>query len=270
MRLWICLHCAIMAVCYPTKKNGTEFEPEGKIVGGRPVSLRQFPSACLFFNLGAQCAGTILNSWTILTAAHCFDKNKDDHQMLIEVESRYLYDFYAKSHDVRKFVIHEDYNKAAKFACDIALIFLADKIQFSSKAKKGVIVSHNKWMKENEKFIATGWGLTSYSGEVSDKGLLMAELRYISSEDCGRMHKLNLTPDMFCLYGDGVKDTCKGDSGGGVIWNGMIVGITSHGAGCARINKPSVYANVWYFREWIKNHVQNYMDWYCEEKGKRT
>lgn len=90
--------------------------------------------------------------------------NKD--LFTVFTESRYLYDFYAKSHDVRKFVIHEDYNKAAKFACDIALIFLADKIQFSSKAKKGVIVSHNKWMKENEKFIATGWGLTSVNKNV--------------------------------------------------------------------------------------------------------
>lgn len=31
---------------------------------------------------------------------------------------------------------------------------------------------------------------------------------------------IKLGPDMFCLHGDGKRDTCRGDSGGGVLWNG--------------------------------------------------
>lgn len=60
-------------------------EPQGKIVGGIPVSFKKFPSTVLFLNLGAQCAGTIINSWTVLTAAHCFDINKDKENMEVEV-----------------------------------------------------------------------------------------------------------------------------------------------------------------------------------------
>lgn len=58
---------------------------EGKIVGGRPVSIEKFPSAVLVFNFGSLCGGTIVNSWTIISAAHCFTHNKDPNQITIHV-----------------------------------------------------------------------------------------------------------------------------------------------------------------------------------------
>jgi hypothetical protein len=47
---------------------------------------------------------------------------------------------------------------------------------------------------------------------------MMTNLAFVSSKACGKMHGLQLTPDMFCLYGGGVTDTCRGDSGGGITW----------------------------------------------------
>lgn len=58
-----------------------------------------------------------------------------------------------------------------------------------------------------------------YGGPVSKEGLMMTHLRYVPAQECSDLHKLEITPDMFCLYGDGARDTCKGDSGGGVFWN---------------------------------------------------
>ncbi|XP_063839198.1 trypsin alpha-3-like [Ostrinia nubilalis] len=274
MRIWLCLQCVIIAVYSQEKgidiKENANVTAEGKIVGGKPVTRQQYPSACLFFNVGAQCAGTIINTWTILTAAHCFDDNKDKDQMVIELESRYLYDFTAREYDVSSFVIHENYNKSAKFACDIALIFLKKRIKFGSKAKKGVLVNHKRWMNvKEEKFVATGWGWTSYGGQLSDQGLMMTELQFVDSKTCSTMHNVTITPDMFCLYGKGIRDTCKGDSGGGILWNNMVVGITSHGDGCARIDKPSVYANVFYFRKWISDQIDNFMTRYCNRTTKK-
>lgn len=59
-----------------------------------------------------------------------------------------------------------------------------------------------------------------YGGELSKKGLMMTYLRFIPNDECGRLHSKTLTIDMFCLYGEGTRDTCKGDSGGGVLWHG--------------------------------------------------
>lgn len=46
----------------------------------------------------------------------------------------------------------------------------------------------------------------------------------------------------------------------------MLVGITSHGDGCAKKRKPSVYANVYHFRDWIRREVLYYVNMYCRIK----
>lgn len=60
-----------------------EFGP--KIVGGKEVDLEQYPFAVQFFNLGSLCGGAILNSWAVLTSAHCFDGNKDIDEMVVQI-----------------------------------------------------------------------------------------------------------------------------------------------------------------------------------------
>lgn len=43
----------------------------------------------------------------------------------------------------------------------------------------------------------------------------------------------------------------------------MIVGIVSHGDGCAKKDKPSVYSNVWYFRKWIDDQINIFLTRFC-------
>lgn len=57
----------------------------GKIVGGSPVLMEHFPSMVQLYNLGNMCAGNILNSWTVLTSAHCFDLNQNVQEIVIQV-----------------------------------------------------------------------------------------------------------------------------------------------------------------------------------------
>ncbi|KAM3964807.1 cationic trypsin-3-like [Aphomia sociella] len=252
------LHSNLLTI----KNSKVDLDP--KIVGGKPVPMEMFPFSVQFFNAGGLCGGTILNSWSILTAAHCFDINTDIHDMQVLVGSRYLYDFNAKSHDISSCVIHENYNLSTQFAYDIALLFLEKPIKFTDKAKKAIIVNHNRWMNVKEKkFIATGWGWTTHGGPISETGLMMTTLQFVTTENCSKLHGIKLTADMFCLYGEGERDTCKGDSGGGILWNGMLVGITSHGDGCAKRGKPSVYANVWYLRSWIEKTFYDFKNKYC-------
>ncbi|XP_013133437.1 PREDICTED: trypsin-like [Papilio polytes] len=228
---------------------------EGKIIGGEPIKIENLPSAVQFFNFGSLCSGSIINSWSILTAAHCFDNNKDIFNMVIQFGARYIYDYDGEIREVSDFVIHSNYSKAMPFACDIAIIFVNEVITFGSTVQKAVLVTNDSWKKENSKLIAAGWGWTKYGGPISDRGLMSTRLQFVPKGKCERMHQIKLTTDMFCLYGDGVRDTCKGDSGGGVIWNGMIAGIVSHGDGCSKKHKPSIYTNVLFFRNWIRSQV---------------
>ena len=61
---------------------------------------------------------------------------------------------------------------------------------------------------------------------------------------------------MVCAgYPQGGVDTCQGDSGGPLFAGGRVVGATSFGEGCARPDKPGVYARVADapIREWIRS-----------------
>ena len=55
----------------------------------------------------------------------------------------------------------------------------------------------------------------------------------------------------------GGKDTCQGDSGGGLysydsnIQRYVVVGITSYGYGCAEAGYPGIYTRISYFYNWI-------------------
>lgn len=51
---------------------------------------------------------------------------------------------------------------------------------------------------------------------------MMTHLQYVPKEECERLHNVKFKADMFCLYGDGIRDTCKGDSGAGVLWEGLV------------------------------------------------
>lgn len=56
-----------------------------RVVGGKNVSVEQYPHSIQFFNLGAMCGGVILNSWTLLTSAHCLENNRDIDEMVVQI-----------------------------------------------------------------------------------------------------------------------------------------------------------------------------------------
>lgn len=48
----------------------------------------------------------------------------------------------------------------------------------------------------------------------------------------------------------------------------MVVGLTSHGKGCALEGKPSIFTNLFVLRKWIGKNVLKFYDDYCKHKAK--
>lgn len=93
-----------------------------------------------------------------------------------------------------------------------------------------------------------GWGATGESDSGSNS-LMEAVVPIISDASCRQSYSAMVPGIEVCAgYPQGGTDTCNGDSGGPLVvpspggWK--LVGATSWGLGCARPNKPGVYAEM--------------------------
>lgn len=99
-----------------------------------------------------------------------------------------------------------------------------------------------------------GWGSTEEDGPGSID-LLRVNLDIISNNVCNGNQELNglIREGMMCAgILAGGRDACQGDSGGGLICNGVVAGVVSFGIGCGRPNLPGVYADVSFYNAWIE------------------
>lgn len=105
----------------------------------------------------------------------------------------------------------------------------------------------------------SGWGRLLDGGATSSV-LMRVDLPRVKTQECEKETDLNLTENMFCA-GDltGVKDSCKGDSGGPHAtkykntW--FLTGIVSWGKGCAVKGRYGVYTRVSKYIDWLKKHM---------------
>lgn len=91
-----------------------------------------------------------------------------------------------------------------------------------------------------------GWGATAENGTAT-AWLQRMSVAVLPRTTCNRRgaYEGAVRPGMICA-GDmlGGRDSCQGDSGGGLICAHRLAGVVSFGYGCARPNFPGVYADV--------------------------
>ncbi|XP_077713573.1 serine protease 38 isoform X1 [Canis aureus] len=238
---------------------------QGKIVGGVDVLERKWPWQVSVHYRGFHiCGGSIISEYWILSAAHCFDRDKnivafDMYVGLVDLR-------FASNHtqwfEVNKVIVHPTYQLYHPVGGDIALVQLKSRIVFSDSVLPVCIAPPDVNL-HNVTCWATGWGLISPQGYVTDH-LQEAQMPLISLPLCQLLygHLSYIMLDMLCA-GDirNVKTVCEGDSGGPLVcelnhtW--LQVGIVSWGRGCTYPMYPAVYTRVSYFSKWIHYHIKN-------------
>nr|ACO10347.1 Anionic trypsin-1 precursor [Caligus rogercresseyi] len=224
-----------------------------KIVGGEEVEPNSIPYQISFQRARdgfAFCGGSILDETTVITAAHCCDRQQADKVQIVAGE----HDLKTSSGDeqlrkVTKIIMHEDYFTKGTNN-DICLLKLESPLEMNDKVKPVTLPEENETPKG--KVVVSGWGTLYSNGPVSPT-LRSVQLNIRSFDLCNLVYTGKLDETMICAAALG-KDSCQGDSGGPLMQNDTLVGVVSWGIGCAIPIFPGVYAKTSVFIDWINKN----------------
>ena len=205
------------------------------------------------------CGGTILDSKTILTAAHCEPVAGEEYVMAGAKNVKK-----GKNIKIAQVITNPDapFNDTT-LDNDIVILKLEKAIKFNKNRQPACLPSDDFEPEVGSTCFVSGWGSLKEGANKLPKKLQYVGVPMISNQACNDAYADygGITDNMICAgFEEGGKDSCQGDSGGPFICmeNGtpVITGVVSWGVGCARAEYPGVYAKVTNYLPWIKANLE--------------
>ncbi len=245
---------ATLPTCMPADDLGC------KIVGGEDVLegdsefivaiANRLPSG----EFSQFCAGTLLSDRLVVTAAHC---NTSARHYVI-VGRKTINGEGGTEVKVDSVWRHVDFKKRAPYDADIAVLVLAQAIDFDALPARAIpVVTRNLTARDDVRVM--GWGAKVHGGGGSEQ-LQFVDLDMMNDTACVDGYsdtRLPVTDNMMCASREN-KDACQGDSGGGAYYiepgieeTVYLAGIVSYGIGCSDQKYHGVYTRAYNFRDWL-------------------
>ncbi|XP_075168452.1 kappaTry [Haematobia irritans] len=232
-----------------------------RIVGGRETDITKYPfTVSIRYRTTPndayrhQCAGAIYSERVVITAAQCLVDIGATEKLMVVAGANSRTGLDGILYPALKWIAHESYSSWT-VDYDIGIIIIDDKFDFSHLKISPISIKESRPI-EGRLANVVGWG---YREEYGPSSLNLEEVQVpiVNSDVCTNYHGPGeITERMICAgYASGGMDSCYGDTGGPLVFNGELVGLVSWGRGCARPNFPSVYTYVYSLKKWIDDTI---------------
>ncbi|XP_017052467.1 trypsin epsilon-like [Drosophila ficusphila] len=247
------IKCFLLLSAINLLSAGRPPQPEERIIGGKDIEIEQAPwQVSLQLRGHHYCGGSIYSKDIIITAAHCRfdyeDKRLEAEDFQVRAGSS-LENSGGSLVKVAAIKSHEDYSPPSVLN-DIAVMRLSDPLVFSSKVQRIPLAEKNP--SPGILAMASGWGavkVTDFKGKPREK--YHEHLQGVHL----RIRRFSQRKDNIFVYSF-KKSTCSGDSGGSLVVDQQLVGVTSWGTS-KFCDEFEAFSGVPYFRNWILKAVES-------------
>ncbi|XP_049283463.1 CLIP domain-containing serine protease 14D-like [Anopheles funestus] len=259
-----------------------------RIIGGERAQIDEYPWAALIQHrrrngeLKFHCGGAIINERYVLTAAHCIaninrawtltavrlgewdlesvEDCSTSHGELICAEP-------VQDIPIEKVLVHPGYTVSkTSVKNDIAQIRLARLVQFNDYVQPiclPIEPAERTMSYDGKRFVVAGWGQTEEA--LQSRYKLFVGVAGVPEQQCRQQYpEANIDQTQVCAGGTANKDSCRGDSGGPLMYVGQrnsegvlyLGGLVSFGRQCGLQGVPGVYTRVNQYIEWIVQNLE--------------